>query len=127
ARAIFGADPIIAGSIKLDGQPLSITSPAGAIKAGIGLVPEDRKRQALFLSLAIQPNFSMAALKNYSAAGGFVDEQRERRDLADYKQKLNIRMVSPNQIVNKLSGGNQQKVVLARSLALSPKVLIVDE
>ncbi len=127
ARAIFGADPIAGGQLTLDGVPIVIRSPRDAIKAGIGLVPEDRKRQALFLALAIQENFTMAAMERYSRAGGFIDERRERQDLERYRGLLHIKMHAAEQAVSGLSGGNQQKVVLARWLTLSPKVLIVDE
>jgi inositol transport system ATP-binding protein len=127
ARAIFGADPFDSGRILVDGEPVRITSPQEAIRHGIGLVPEDRKQQALFLSLAIQMNMSMASLGRLSRWGIFVDEARESAMVEEYRKALSIRMASPEQIVANLSGGNQQKVVLARWLALQPKVLIVDE
>ncbi len=127
ARAVFGADPFDAGQITIDGKPVSIRSPQEAIRHGIGLVPEDRKQQALFLSLAIRMNLSMASLSSISRFGIFVDERRETDLISEYKKLLNIRMASPQQLVANLSGGNQQKVVLARWLALRPKVLIVDE
>jgi inositol transport system ATP-binding protein len=90
-------------------------------------VPEDRKQQALFLSLAIRMNLSMAALDRISRWRIFVDEPGETALVEQYRKALNIRMASPDQLVFNLSGGNQQKVVLARWLALRPKVLIVDE
>ena len=127
ARAIFGADPFDSGRILIEGGPVRITSPQEAIRHGIGLVPEDRKQQALFLSLAIQMNMSMASLGRLSRWGIFVDEPRESAMVEEYRKALSIRMASPEQIVANLSGGNQQKVVLARWLALQPKVLIVDE
>ncbi len=127
ARAIFGADPFDSGRILIEGEPVRITSPQEAIRHGIGLVPEDRKQQALFLSLAIQMNMSMASLGRFSRWGIFVDEPRESAMVEEYRKALSIRMASPEQIVANLSGGNQQKVVLARWLALQPKVLIVDE
>ena len=127
ARAIFGADRIASGTITLDGSPISPASPADAIELGIGLVPEDRKHQAIFAMLAIQHNFSVAALDRYSNALGIMEEGRERTALADYKKALSIRMASPEQAIEGLSGGNQQKVILARWLARNPKVLIVDE
>ncbi len=127
ARAIFGADPIIRGRVSVDGQAVDLRSPAGAIEAGIGLVPEDRKQQALFLALAVRLNLSIAALGKLTSRFGFVDEQAETVMVDEYQRRLNIKMASPLVEVGNLSGGNQQKVVLARWLALQPKVLIVDE
>jgi inositol transport system ATP-binding protein len=127
ARAIFGADRIAAGAIMLDGQPIAPASPADAIDLGIGLVPEDRKHEAIFPALGILSNFSIASLGAYSGWLGAMDERRERVDLATYKKTLNIRMASAEQSIDGLSGGNQQKVILARWLARNPKVLIVDE
>jgi len=127
ARAIFGADPFDSGRVLVDGQPVRIASPQEAIRYGIGLVPEDRKQQALFLSLAIRMNMSMAALDRFSRWRIFVNERAETALVEQYRQALSIRMSGPEQIVANLSGGNQQKVVLARWLALQPKVLIVDE
>ncbi|HET7716654.1 MAG TPA: sugar ABC transporter ATP-binding protein [Bauldia sp.] len=127
ARAVFGADPFDSGRILIEGKPVRITSPQEAIRHGIGLVPEDRKQQALFLSLAIRMNLSMAALDRISKWGVFIDETKESAMVEEYRKALSIRMANPDQIVANLSGGNQQKVVLARWLALQPKVLIVDE
>jgi inositol transport system ATP-binding protein len=127
ARAIFGADPFDAGRVLVDGEPVEIHSPRDAIRRGIGLVPEDRKLQALFLSQAIRTNMSVAALDRIDRFGIFVDERKERGMVEEFRKLLNIRMAGPDQPVGNLSGGNQQKVVLARWLALRPKVLIVDE
>ena len=127
ARAIFGADPIDAGTISIDGSAATIRSPRDAIRHGIGLVPEDRKQQALFLALAIRANVSIAALDQLLRWREFVDEHAETDLIEQYRGKLNIRMTGPEQPVSTLSGGNQQKVVLARWLALQPQVLIVDE
>jgi inositol transport system ATP-binding protein len=127
ARAIFGADKFDAGRILVGGSAVEIRSPRDAIRHGIGLVPEDRKQQALFLALAIRMNVSMAALDRISRVAGFIDERAEREMVDEYRRRLNIRMSGADQLVNNLSGGNQQKVVLARWLALRPQVLIVDE
>ncbi len=127
ARAMFGADERFSGEIELDGKRLAVRSPRDAIRAGIGLVPEDRKLQALFLSQAVRTNFSIAALAQFLWLGTFVRERAEAAALETYRRALKIRMSSGEQTVINLSGGNQQKVVLARWLALKPKVLIVDE
>ncbi|MDQ0467399.1 sugar ABC transporter ATP-binding protein [Labrys wisconsinensis] len=127
ARAVFGADPLAAGEIRIDGRPASIRSPRDAIRHGIGLVPEDRKQQALFLDLAIRQNFSIAGLERFSTLGVFVDEAAEGRALDGFRRSMHVRMRDPGQRVGALSGGNQQKIVLARWLQLEPKILIVDE
>ena len=127
ARVIFGADQSDSGTVSIDGKAVSITSPHDAIQNGIGLVPEDRKQQALFLALAIRTNLSIAAHDRISTAGFFISGAKEDALVEEYRKLLNIRMASPDQLVGNLSGGNQQKVVLARWLALRPKVLIVDE
>ncbi len=127
ARAIFGADKFDRGVIKIEGEPVFFQGPEDAMKHGVGLVPEDRKKQALFLRLAIRTNVTIAAHDQICRLGIFIDERKENRLIDDYRQLLRIRMSSRDQAVGDLSGGNQQKVVLARWLALRPKILIVDE
>jgi inositol transport system ATP-binding protein len=127
ARAVFGADPFDSGRVIIDEREVHIRSPQDAIRHGIGLVPEDRKQQALFLALAVRTNLSMAAHAQITRWGVFIDETAERAMVEEYRKALNIRMASPEQLIASLSGGNQQKVALARWLALRPKVLIVDE
>ena len=127
ARAIFGADPIQSGSVLIEGQEVTIRSPIEAIRAGIGLVPEDRKQQALFLALAIRNNLSAACMDRLCGAFGLLRRWAEDELVESFRRKLGIRMASADQAVGNLSGGNQQKVVLARWLALQPEVLIVDE
>ncbi len=126
ARAIFGADKFDRGAIRVDGQPVSFAGPRDAMLHGIGLVPEDRKKQALFLRLAVRTNMTIAAQDQISR-GWFIDERREDKLIDEFRRLLSIRMASPDQEAGNLSGGNQQKVVLARWLALRPKILIVDE
>jgi inositol transport system ATP-binding protein len=127
ARAVFGADPFDSGRVFVDSRQVRIRSPRDAIRQGIGLVPEDRKQQALFLALAVRINLSMASHQRIVRWGVFMDETAERAMVEEYRKRLNIRMASPEQLIASLSGGNQQKVTLARWLALRPKVLIVDE
>jgi inositol transport system ATP-binding protein len=127
ARCIFGADPHRRGTFTIEGLPVSIRSPMDAIKLGIGLVPEDRKQQALFLDLAVRHNLAISSLKNLSWGRWFVNDGAERELVERYRKALDIRMSSADTNIADLSGGNQQKVVLARWLALRPKVLIVDE
>jgi inositol transport system ATP-binding protein len=127
ARLIFGADAIASGSIRLDDKPLKLKSPRDAIRAGVMLVPEDRKQQGCFLDHSIRHNLSLPALKPISALGQWVDEQAERDLVETYRQKLRIKMADQETAIGKLSGGNQQKVLLGRSMALTPRVLIVDE
>ena len=127
ARALFGADLFDSGSVLLEGREVHIASPQDAIASGIGLVPEDRKQQALFLGLAVRTNLSITADERISSLGVFISNAKEEKLVEEYRRLPNIRMASPDQIIGNLSGGNQQKVVLARWLALRPRVLIVDE
>ena len=125
-RALFGVDRDVTGRISLDGRPVRLRSAADAVRCGLGLVPEDRKLQGLVLQLAIRENVSLASLWRL-LKGVFVDRVRERRLARDYIEQLSIRARGTEQKVQSLSGGNQQKVVLAKWLALRPKVLILDE
>jgi len=126
ARCVFGADPYDKGSIKLNGSPLVAHGPKSAIKAGIGLVTEDRKGQGLLLDLTVRENTSLAALSALSQ-NGFVKQKEERAAANSYVQSLGVRTPSIEQRVKNLSGGNQQKVVLAKWLLTKSKLLILDE
>lgn len=126
ARLIFGADAKASGRVVLDGQQVDIREPLAAIRLGIGYLPEDRKGQGLFLQLSALSNTSMNVLRRHSKSG-VVDHPALRKLTEDAIARLNIRVQGPDGIVGGLSGGNQQKVLLARWLEISPKVLILDE
>ncbi|TEU20340.1 MAG: sugar ABC transporter ATP-binding protein [Anaerolineales bacterium] len=126
ARAIFGIDPIERGEIWMDSHKVKIDSPQKAIALGMGFVPEERTTQGLFLGMAVRPNITISALDKLSRVG-FVNFREAGRLAQDYVSRLDIRTPSLRQKVRNLSGGNQQKVVLARWLSLDPKVLILDE
>ncbi|KGF70064.1 D-ribose transporter ATP-binding protein [Hoeflea sp. BAL378] len=126
ARAIFGIDPVEGGRIEIDGKPLAGNSVPHAIAAGICLVPEDRKTEGLFLDFAILENIAMPSHAALSRKG-FVDLGAETRLADAAKRKLRIKASSLGRAVAELSGGNQQKVVLAKWLAMKPKLIILDE
>lgn len=126
ARAIFGADPIDSGELWLDGTRVEIRSPKDAIRKGIGLVTEDRKALGLILGMVVRENISMANLDALTRFG-FVNRREEKRVALKYIEDLMIKTPSCEQQVQNLSGGNQQKVVLAKWLFTESKVLIFDE
>jgi rhamnose transport system ATP-binding protein len=126
ARAIFGIDRYDAGSVTLNGRRLRRASPTAAMAAGIGLVPEDRRQQGLVMEMSIARNVSLASLRRLQRFG-FLVGSAERRFAADWAVRLQLKYGSLANPATSLSGGNQQKVVLAKWLARRPKVLIVDE
>ena len=126
ARMIFGADKMKSGTIKLDGQEVKVTSPGEAIKLGIGLIPEDRKRQGALLEFGIDWNIALTHLPDISK-GLVVDDKKVADQADEFIEKLKIKTPFKNQLVRNLSGGNQQKVVLARTLVNDSKLIIFDE
>ncbi len=126
ARAVFGIDPLRGGAIKLNGKPITITTPWAAIEHGIYLVPEDRKSSGLLLDTSIAENISLPDLKSYLRFW-LVNTAREAENALHQRDRLKIRTPDVTTSVGTLSGGNQQKVVLAKWLSMRPKVLIFDE
>lgn len=126
ARAIFGIDPVEGGVIEIGGRVLAPHSVPDAIAAGICLVPEDRKAEGLFLDFSVMENVAMPAHDGLSRHG-FVDARAERRLAESSRDNLKIKTSSIDRAVAEMSGGNQQKIVLAKWLAMKPKVIILDE
>jgi ribose transport system ATP-binding protein len=126
ARLIFGADRKTSGEIKLEGHSLNISTPDDAIKAGIAYVPEDRKDLGLFLEISSGENITMNVLER-EAKAGIINSKSLFKIVADAINNLGIRLASPSIRAMDLSGGNQQKLLLARWLAINPKVLLLDE
>ena len=127
ARAIFGAERIDAGTIELDGKPISVSSSRKAVKAGFGLVPEDRKNQGVILPMTVRANTTMPSLDKVTTRLGVFKTAIERSLVTELVAKLNIKTSGIDTEVADLSGGNQQKVALAKWLSKSCKVLILDE
>ena len=126
ARVVFGIDPLQSGAIRLNGEPIEVTTPREAIARGVFLVPEDRKRSGLLIDVSIAENISLPDLNSYARAH-LVRTAPEIANAEIQKQRLNIRAPSVATKVGSLSGGNQQKVVLARWLSMKPRVMIFDE
>lgn len=127
ARAIFGIDPVDAGRIEIDGRPVSIGNPTAAIRHRVALLPEDRKQQGLVLPLSVADNVAVAAPDKLGGAGGLVPPALRMRVARRFVESLRIKTPSVRQPVRLLSGGNQQKVVLAKWLLTEADIFIFDE
>jgi len=125
-RAIFGIDPVDAGTVSVKGRPLQLGRPWQSVRAGLALVPEDRRAQGLAMSLSIARNASLTVLDRL-ARYGLISGRREEKLAAFWGQRLQLKAHELNAPVGNLSGGNQQKVVLGKWLATDPAVLIIDE
>jgi len=125
AQSLFGIEPALGGEILVDGRPVRISNPLDAIRYGIGMVPEDRKYLGVILQMAVKENISLADFCARRAS--ILDERRETAMAEEQVRALDIRTPSLLQNVEFLSGGNQQKVALAKWLAVKPKILILDE
>ncbi len=126
ARAVFGIDPYDAGSITFEGRRLKAHDPQAAITAGMGFVPEDRRKQGLVLELSVARNVTLT-LRNKFTTAGLINGAAERRAAKEWSERLHVKTGSLEHPVSTLSGGNQQKVVLAKWLATEPRLLIIDE
>ena len=125
-RAIFGADPISSGEIYINGKKVTIQSPADAIRNSIGLIPEDRKRQGVMAILPISINMSIIVIRKL-CKGLMIQQKKEKALLADKVKELAVKADSLSKSISTLSGGNQQKIVLAKWLATNCDILIFDE
>lgn len=126
AETLFGIRPAVAGEIRLDGEAIKLRSPGDAIRLGMGFVPEDRKLQGLFMNMAVRKNIVISAMDQVTS-WGVVNSAKTNRLAREFVDKLGIRTPGLRQRVRNLSGGNQQKVIIARWLTRQPKVLILDE
>jgi ribose transport system ATP-binding protein len=128
-RAIYGADELSAGDIGsgYSSAPLSLTSPIDAVAHGIGLVPEDRKRQGLLLQQSVKSNVTLPSLRNFNQFAGWIDIGKEQDAVEHYRRSLHIKCDDIHQVVGQLSGGNQQKVSIARWLMRDCRILLFDE
>ncbi|MBM7805163.1 rhamnose transport system ATP-binding protein [Geodermatophilus bullaregiensis] len=125
-RAVFGVDRYDAGTVRVAGQELRGGSPAAAMAAGLALVPEDRRQQGLVMGLSVERNATLTRRWKL-ARGGLLSSRAERASAAEWSRKMQVKAARLSDPVATLSGGNQQKVVLAKWLATDPKVLVVDE
>jgi ribose transport system ATP-binding protein len=126
ARSIFGADDIDSGTIAVNGAEVHFRSPADAIRAGIGFCSEDRKVDGVIPDLSVRENLTLAALPTLTRSG-IVDRKQQEEIVERFIQRLGIKTSGPEQKISELSGGNQQKVLLARWLCLNPRLLLLDE
>jgi ABC-type sugar transport system ATPase subunit len=126
ARVIFGADPRHGGEVRLDGQPLRLVSPRDAIASGVCLLTEDRKAQGLVLGLSVRENFALPNLSQFMRHG-LLSRSRESEAFGHYVDRFSIKIPHVEQLAGHLSGGNQQKVVLAKWLYQNAEVLLFDE
>jgi ABC-type sugar transport system ATPase subunit len=126
AHALFGIEDSVHGEIRLRGRDYKPESPAHAIRSGIGLVPEDRKTQGLMMQMSVEQNATISVLSRLQSFG-FVLRTQERREAAEVNGQLRVKAASPDTAIGTLSGGNQQKVLLARWLLADPAVMILDD
>ena len=126
-QAVFGADHFGSGKIKIDGTEVAMTHPSVAIQHGMGLVPEGRKSQGLFLNFSVMENMTIVSLPNMVSKSHLINRKVERSNADNFRKKLRIKTPTLEQKIMNLSGGNQQKAIIARCLMNNPKILFLDE
>ncbi len=126
-QALFGVRPALSGEIKIEGRAVKIQSTVSAVERGLALVPEDRKQHGLLIDLNIRNNIGLAKLGHASSRIGFANFKQQQCDTNEMIEKLAIKTPSDRQLAQFLSGGNQQKVVIGKWLAMNPKLLLLDE
>ena len=124
---LFGVTPSLGGSLQVGGEEIVSDSPFAAIRAGLALAPEDRKLQGLVIEMTVRENLSLATLRRDQRPVGFLDFAKERAISEEMVERMRVKTPSDGQVVRYLSGGNQQKVVLGKWLAMKPKLLLLDE
>ena len=125
-RLIYGADKLKTGNLYVDEKKIIISSPSGAIKSGIGMIPEDRKQHGCLLTRSIRVNTTLSCIRKISRFG-FISKKKDKAIAEDFMRRLSIKAADPEQTVSNLSGGNQQKVVIAKTLAAQCTIIIFDE
>jgi len=126
-QSIFGMEKMASGKVLINGKEVKINHPADAIKLGLGMIAEDRKEQGMLLKLSVQDNMTIVHLKELSSALQFINKKRSKEISNKYVNLLSIKTPSLKQISKNLSGGNQQKTIIARWLMNQPKILFMDE
>ncbi|WP_315121562.1 sugar ABC transporter ATP-binding protein [uncultured Clostridium sp.] len=127
AKAIFGEYKKNSGEIYVEGKKVEISSTKDAVENGIAYLSEDRKKEGLILNMSVGHNISLCNLKKYENAMKRINKEEEIKDVEDYIKKLSVKTPSVDQVIKKLSGGNQQKAIIAKWIMISPKILIIDE
>ena len=127
ARAVYGADKMQKGEIRIKGRPVNIQSPEDAIKHGIALIPEDRKQQGLFLNMSVKDNISFVYAPRITNVLGLINGNKEEEACRQQIEKLTVKTPTMRQLVKNLSGGNQQKVILGKWLLMNCDIIIFDE